>query len=433
MVEFLIMSLNSTEKEISDADDQHIFRVSKIETACRFNKDHVANGAYCECLENDNATKEFNTNRETELHNTAAAMRRVVSQGYLFPFRGFWILPNSRRERRYFEANTQRPPNEGQLDPAFPSFNQCTTFHLTQPDLNFLDNIGNQLLRESNSVTVIPVLHSNHNVAARVREFGTQMRDTITSLGGRDQWERAYIHSTDLAVITAEHTAAEYDMRMQVCGLVSRLLGHDPGLTMERIISIGRVFREFLQVDGSAMINNLPQELKRLFSRLLLTARYALVHRMYPYGGMMLINPSQYNHTEYTLLRNHKMRLNDEFHKQGAIESVVTPLKEAEVQGLDPDDADCPICAEPVGTGNDPHAGMRIKCNANHVVGKNCWMKALRCRRQEYMEGLKCPMCGDFKLSDWGAPIHHRELWAIDVVSKTAAELGAEQSADPDI
>ncbi|KAK1634860.1 hypothetical protein BDP81DRAFT_378143 [Colletotrichum phormii] len=112
MVEFLNMALMEASFPIlnNPHDDQLVFRVSKIETACRFNKDHVGNGAYCECLERDDATKEFNTNRMTELHNTAAAMRRIVSHAYWFPWRGARIASIGRIFLKFwhFDTNVMR-------------------------------------------------------------------------------------------------------------------------------------------------------------------------------------------------------------------------------------------------------------------------------------------------------------------------------------
>ncbi|OHX00984.1 hypothetical protein CSPAE12_00339 [Colletotrichum incanum] len=88
LIEFLIMAFTSADPVFEDTDDQRAFRVCKMETACRFDKDHFDNGAFCQGThcEDPKQKEHFEdipTNTWPELHNISAAMRRVVSQGYL--------------------------------------------------------------------------------------------------------------------------------------------------------------------------------------------------------------------------------------------------------------------------------------------------------------------------------------------------------------
>ncbi|KAJ0297919.1 hypothetical protein COL516b_010285 [Colletotrichum fioriniae] len=437
MVEFLNMALMDAGPELQtklegNEDDQFVIRVSKIETACRFNKDHVENGPYCECLETDDATKEFDTNRITELHNNAAAMRRIVSQSYFFPWRGFW--PGANTGNRLADefnyrllTHTRRPANDGELDPRFPSVEQCTESHRQQPDFTFLINLGDRKPHESGQVTAVPVLQSAPDIVDRVGVLTAQLTEKIDSFGGRDEWERSVIESFPVPLF-AEFVAANFDTRMQVSNLVSHLLAHDPGLTRARIASISRIFLEFWQVDTDVMKANLPQDLRMLFvslfkwSSVSITQRGSIGFRSGAYAGGMLTSPGHYKHTEYILLRNANLRFKDEFSRQSLLEGVVAPLREAELQELD--DTDCFICMEPLGTGQDPHAAVRVKCPLeNHVVGKNCWMKSHRRRSKFDPRELKCPLCSDFVLGEWKMPFNNTELWAWDLVRKTVPQL----------
>ncbi|KAK1690071.1 hypothetical protein BDP55DRAFT_725448 [Colletotrichum godetiae] len=441
MVEFLNMALMEASSPIlnNPHDDQFVYRVSKIETACRFDKDHVENGANCECLERDDATKEFNTNRMTELHNTAAAMRRIVSHAYWFPWRGFWPGPvtgNRAQVRvRYLSlAHTQRPANDGELDPEFLPVEQYIELHRQQPDFTFLDNLGNRKLDESESLTVVPVLHSAPDILGRVEVFTDLLTETIESFGGRDGWERSLLTSNFPMTLFAEYAAATFDARMQVSNLVSRLLAHDPGLTRARIASISRIFLRFWHFDTNVMRASFSQDLRRLFDKLVIHTYEAIVqrgsgrYRNGAYAGGMLTSPGHYKHTEYIILRNTSMRLKDEFYRQDLLESVVAPLTKAELQELDLADTDCFVCMEPLGTVQDPHAAVRFKCaSEKHVVGKNCWMKSLRRIRPKYNSSeLKCPLCSDCVLSDWKTPFNNNHLWAWDVVRSTVPQLAQE-------
>ncbi|WYZ39749.1 hypothetical protein EsH8_IV_000090 [Colletotrichum jinshuiense] len=417
LCDFLIMAMTSTAPDILNRQHQHVFRVSKMETACRFDKQHFHNGASCDCSE---------TNTEPELHNMSAAMRRLVSRAYLFPYQGLWPDTRPALQRTYWPDalfNTERTwddPNSNHR----PLYDHQVARHLQQPNLSILDHIGNPMMHGDAPVTVIPFIKEYWDPSTRFDRLKQHGQLLLDSIGGLEGWLQRYTAAFGhYGNIHRDRVRQEYTLRLFLTTMVTHQLAIDPGITYERALSIADVFARIWDPNPETIRNDpvVGVPLADAMIYLIVSARQSLMwNPSYQFGGQIFSRDVKFLYSKYCLERNRDMRLEDERTREAAIEDTVTPLTALEVAALPPDQMECSLCMDDMSNPLEPHAAVRLKCPSGHLVGMNCWMEFWRKKRQVHMvqeDGILCHSCGHFKLGEWKAPVHRINLFANDVLT----------------
>ncbi|GKT49788.1 uncharacterized protein ColSpa_09969 [Colletotrichum spaethianum] len=441
------MAFASADPIFEDSDDQRAFRVCKMETACRFDKDHFDNGAscqgtHCEDPKQKEHFEDIPTNTRPELHNISAAMRRAVSQGYLFPYRGYWpsepeiydpilvaqgmeyVVPVSYR-------NNERPQGDGSPDLFQPSYESCVHRHLAQPNLQVLKTIANPAFPQNTHVTVIPFLKPSLDDASRFdRIWKGVFFSAVMAMGGPDAWEAWWLSSgqadeTDQDPDAVDAESERY-LRNDISLIATRLLADDSGLSDARAWAVAEILLHVWQVSPIERGKHVGPALLGLVEKLLETVRKAMKDRLYSFAGEMLATDDALRYTQYYFKRNRELWLHDEHTRQQAIENTVEPLTKPEIDALcaaDPDARDCVACGEEMAYPPDAHAAMRLKCGAGHTIGMKCWTKALRRKKGVFMDGIKCHSCADKILGPWKMPVNLRVVDAYDVATMPPLHL----------
>ncbi|KZL75971.1 hypothetical protein CT0861_05228 [Colletotrichum tofieldiae] len=437
------MAFTSADPVFEDTDDQRAFRVCKMETACRFDKDHFDNGAFCrgthcEDPKQKEHFEDIPTNTWPELHNISAAMRRAVSQGYLFPYRGYWpceseiydpvlvaqgradVVPVTYR-------NNERPQNEGAPDVFQPSYESCIQRHLGQPDLQVLKTAANPVFSQNTPVTVIPFLKPRLDDRSRFdRIWKGVFFGTVMAIGGPDVWETRWLKFAQGYEADGVDPESERYLRNDISLIATRLLAHDSGLSDARAKAVAEILVYIWVVNPITRGKLVGPALLGLFEKLLDTGRKAMEERMHSFAGEMLATDAALKFTEYYFKRNRELWLHDEHVRQHAIENTVEPLSQQEIDHLraaDPDAVDCVACGEEMDYPPAAHAAMRLKCGAGHMIGMNCWTRALRRKKWVEMDGIKCHSCADKILGPWKMPMNLHVVDAYNVANIPPLDL----------
>ncbi|KAK1989110.1 hypothetical protein LZ30DRAFT_744568 [Colletotrichum cereale] len=434
LIEFLTMAFAPAGTVFDDGDDQRAFRVCKMETACRFDKDHLDNGAVCTGTHwTDPRQKEpfedIPTNSWPELHNIGAAVRRAVSEGYLFPYRGYWpcemavydpvlMAQGDMNVVPVTNINTERPQNEGAPDLFQPSYEYCVQRHLSQPDIQVLKNVARPAhLHRDTPVSVLPFLRPKLDDKLRFKKLWQEtFADPIDNMGGWPAWEASWDGSS-LADADAELDAGGHSgrserlMRYDFSLIAMGLLSQDSGLSDARARAVAEILVHIWEVSPVRRGQLVGPTLLFAFEKLLDAGRD--MRRLWPYefAGEMLVKHAAIEYAQYYFKRNGVLWLHDEHVRQCAIDDTFEPLTKAEVDALaaaggDPNPIDCVACGEEMARPEDAHAAVRLKCGAGHTIGKNCWTRAIRRKRTVQMDGIRCHSCGDKVLGPWKIPVN---------------------------
>ncbi|KAK1597098.1 uncharacterized protein LY79DRAFT_587567 [Colletotrichum navitas] len=422
LVEFLTMAFTPAGTVVDDADDQRAFRVCKMETACRFDKDHFDNGAFCTGAHwTDPKQKELfediPTNTWPELHNLGAAMRRTVSQGYLFPYRGYWpcqmavydpvlVAQDNVQVVPVTDMNTERPRNEGVPDVRQPSYEYCVQRHLGQPDIQVLKNVVDPANSQNTPVAVIPFLKSKFDEGLRLEKIWQEtFCGALVKFGGSDAWEDLW-RQYSLAPADGERM-----MRCEFSLIATKLLCQDSGLSHARARAVADILVHIWEINPVRRGELVGPALLGPFEKLLEAGRDMMRFWPYSFTGEMLFNEETLQYTQYHFKRNLALWLQDEHVRQRAIDDTFEPLTAGEVDALaaadgDPDAIDCVACGEEMARPPHAHAAVRLKCGAGHMIGKNCWTRSLRRKTGVQMDGIRCHSCADKVLGPWKMPVN---------------------------
>ncbi|KAK2039140.1 hypothetical protein LZ31DRAFT_96352 [Colletotrichum somersetense] len=428
LIEFLIMAVTSAGTDVDDADDQRAFRVCKMETACRFDKDHLDNGASCAAAHwTDPRHKEpfedIPTNTWPELHNIGAAMRRAVSQGYLFPYRGYWpcqmvvydpvlMAQDNVQVVPVTNMNTERPRNDGAPDPTQPSYEFCVQRHLSQPDIQVLKNVADPANPQTTPVAVIPFLDSKWDEKLRMGKIWQEsFSGALVKFKGKAIWKTLWSrHSLATLGEYDYDSSGELLMRCELCLIATKLMSQDSGLSDARTRAVADILVHIYEISPIRRGELVGPELLATFEKLLEAGR--AMRRLSPYSftGEMLFKEETLEYTQYHFKRNLTLWLQDEHARQRAIDDTFDPLTAEEVDALaaaedDPDAIDCVACGEEMTRPPDAHAAVRLRCGAGHTIGKNCWTRSLRRKTGVQMDGIRCHSCADKVLGPWKMPV----------------------------
>ncbi|WQF75078.1 hypothetical protein CDEST_00092 [Colletotrichum destructivum] len=444
LIEFLIMAFTSADGIPAPGQDQRAFRVCKMEMACRFDKDHFENGPNCEaihCEEQKDLFGDIKTNTWTEMHNISAAMRRAVSRGYLFPYRGYWPCRGPLYDPHLMahgvgyvvpvtDMNTERPQNEGPSDTSQESYESCVRRHLAQPAIPSMTTAPrNPKDAQPKPTPVIPFLRPDWNDQAGFESIWRNVfRNQIVALQGEAIWKEIFLQCAQLQEPNKtfnRHDADEaLSLRKDLCQLAARLISVDSGLPPARAIAVAAVMTPLLDPNPSP-IATIDVEITGLLQKLF-QARKASEQERYRFAGDMIAFDDSWRYTKYHLKRNREITLNDEHTREVAIENASIPLTEPEIDRLRAAgsyDIDCVVCDEEMGDPQDSHAAVRLKCDAHHSIGKNCWMRFNRRKKGQYTNGIRCHSCADKIIGTWDVPINLELLDAYDIGTSTPLGL----------
>ncbi|GKT95998.1 hypothetical protein Ct61P_13848 [Colletotrichum tofieldiae] len=365
-------------------------------------------------------------------------MRRAVSQGYLFPYRGYWpceseiydpvlvaqgradVVPVTYR-------NNERPQNEGAPDVFQPSYESCIQRHLGQPDLQVLKTAANPVFSQNTPVTVIPFLKPRLDDRSRFdRIWKGVFFGTVMAIGGPDVWETRWLKFAQGYEADGVDPESERYLRNDISLIATRLLAHDSGLSDARAKAVAEILVYIWVVNPITRGKLVGPALLGLFEKLLDTGRKAMEERMHSFAGEMLATDAALKFTEYYFKRNRELWLHDEHVRQHAIENTVEPLSQQEIDHLraaDPDAVDCVACGEEMDYPPAAHAAMRLKCGAGHMIGMNCWTRALRRKKWVEMDGIKCHSCADKILGPWKMPMNLHVVDAYNVANIPPLDL----------
>ncbi|KAJ0159783.1 hypothetical protein CTA2_9117, partial [Colletotrichum tanaceti] len=367
LIEFLIMAFTSADGIPEPDQDQRAFRVCKMETACRFDKDHFENGPDCDemhCREQKELFNDIKTNTWTEMHNISAAMRRAVSRGYLFPYRGYWPCQGPLYDPHLLahgaeyvvpvtNMNTERPRNEGPPDASQESYETYVQRYLAQPAIPSMTVASrNPKDPQPKPTPVIPFFLSDWNDQAA---FESIWRDVfhgqIMAWQGETIWKDMFlqcarvqktvqetVQDSQETVQETNKTFTRHDaedalsLRKDLCQLATRLISLDSGLSPERATAVAAVLTPLLDANPFPIATD-DAEITGLL-RELIRAREASEQERYRFAGDMIAFEDSWRYTRYHLRRNRHIALADEHAREVAIENACVPLTKPEVEGL---------------------------------------------------------------------------------------------------
>ncbi|TID01726.1 hypothetical protein CH35J_003405 [Colletotrichum higginsianum] len=208
-----------------------------------------------------------------------------------------------------------------------------------------------------------------------------------------------------------------------ISAAMRRAVSHS-GLSPARAIAVAAVLTPLLDPNPSP-IATIDVEITGLLQKLF-QARKASEQERYRFAGDMIAFEDSWRYTKYHLKRNREITLNDEHTREVAIENASIPLTEPEIERLRAAgsyDVDCVVCDEEMGDPQDSHAAVRLKCDAHHSIGKNCWMRFNRRKKGQYTDGIRCHSCADKIIGTWGVPINLELLDAYDIGTSTPLGL----------
>lgn len=370
-----------------------VYKACKIEVACRFDKDHFEEGAYCPCQE---------ANEWPEYRNLSAALRRLPARGLLYPG----------------EADVATRDWEMADDyPDIPLLQACVEFFeafCAQP----LPGDVNPTIRD---VPVLPFYYNRH------RRNGDLFNTLVFKI---DEAFRYYDDDEGWADEYLAHFAAPEDedpldwarlvlgVRRNLLYAVAHLVATDSGLPERRAHVVLDLFLNLAHIGEDwaegPLHDQVASEMLDLadpdqWDPQITVFAMALTRTAKPVADFFL-DDNVFLEAEYHLSRSAELRVTDEHRREDAVDaSLGDYATQEECDALDETDRLCFICRtlmSVMGDGRAPptnedesfafgHEAVRIKCRRGHLVGKKCFMEYWRTRRLvEGSNAVLCDLCG---------------------------------------
>ncbi|KAL2752331.1 hypothetical protein ACRALDRAFT_1072304 [Sodiomyces alcalophilus JCM 7366] len=370
-----------------------LYKACKIEVACRFNKDHFEDGAYCLCQE---------ANEWPEYRNLSAALRRLPARGLLYPGE---------------DDDMTRDLEMTDDWPDVPLVESCAAFFdsfQAQPspgEVNgLLDNV--------------PVLPFHYD---RERRNGSLFISLIAKVNeafafheDESGWIDQYLehHEAPEDEVPYDWALSVREVRRNLLLAVAHLLANDNGLVDRRAHDIFDLFSNLARIGDEWTTGGVHDHVADDMTRLADPHQWEPQLTLYELMQMNSERPHSdfflredvFLDTEWNLWQSAEMRIEDEHKREEAVEaSLDRPLTQDEYDALDETDKQCFICRMPMSvqgadtfppTDDDEafalgHDAVRLKCRMGHAVGKKCFMEYWRSKRlADGVHDIVCDLCG---------------------------------------